>query len=300
VLVRVVRAGVNFIDVYMRSGIYARSDTYVTPLPMTIGMEGAGIVEAVGDGVKEWSAGDRVAYCLARGSYADFALVPHWRLVPVPETIGFDAAAALMLQGSTAHYLTHSAYPIKPGDVCLVHAGAGGVGQLLIQLAKLRGATVITTVGSPDKADLARSRGADHCILYRDEDVRERVLALTEGRGVHVAYDSVGLGHHSQEHPERAPARLVRPVRGQFRVVPSIEPIELAEAGSVFFTRPHLADYMVDAEEVRWRAGDLFGAVAEGRLDAAIHDVMPLEDAGAAHRLIEGRGTRGKLLLEVA
>lgn len=300
VLVRISRAGINFIDVYMRSGVYARSDTYRTPLPMTLGMEGAGRVEQVGEGVTEWSPGQRVAYCLARGSYADCAVVPAWRLVPVPEGVGFDQATALMLQGSTAHYLTHSAFRLEPGHVCLVHAGAGGVGQILIQLAKLRGATVITTVGSSEKAELARSRGADHTVEYRRESFRERVREITGGRGVDVAYDSVGQDtiHDSIRCVRRRGLCIL--FGASSGVVPSIEPLELAEAGSVFFTRPHLADYMADSAEIRGRAADLFGALAARKLEAPIHGVMPLEEAGAAHRVIEGRQTRGKLLLAVS
>ena len=300
VLVRIARAGINFIDVYMRSGVYARSDTYKTPLPMTIGMEGAGHVEAVGESVSGWRPGDRVAYCLARGSYAEFAVVPEWRLVPVPESVDFDQAAALMLQGSTAHYLTHSAHRIEPGQTCLVHAGAGGVGQLLIQLAKQRGATVIATVGSVEKAEIARLCGADHCVLYRSEDFQERVRELTDGKGVHVVYDSVGKDtiHKSIRCVRRRGLCIL--FGASSGVVPSIEPIELAEAGSVFFTRPHLADYMADAHEIRWRAADLFGAASSAKLHSAIHGVFSLEEAAQAHRVMEGRGTRGKLLLAVS
>ncbi len=300
VLVHLARSGINFIDVYMRSGIYARSHTYKTPLPMTIGMEGAGTVAAVGAGVTAWKPGDRVAYCLSRGSYADYAIVVDWKLVAVPDDISFDVATALMLQGSTAHYLTHSAFPLQPGQICLVHAGAGGVGQILIQLAKLRGASVIATVGSEDKARIASDLGADHCILYRNEDFRARVNEITGGKGVHVAYDSVG---HDTIH---ASIRSVRR-RGlcilfgaSSGVVPSIEPIELAEAGSVFFTRPHLADYMASSEEIGERAGQLFRAVQDKRLKVVIDNVLPLERAGEAHKIIEARATRGKLLLAMS
>lgn len=300
VLVRLACAGVNFIDVYMRSGVYARSDTYKTPLPMTIGMEGAGVVEAVGEGVDDWPPGARVAYCLSRGSYAEYAVVPAWRLVPVPDAVSFEQAAALMLQGSTAHYLSHSAYPLQPGDVCLVHAGAGGVGQILIQLAKLRGATVIATVGSTEKAAIATARGANHTILYREEDFAARVREITGGAGVHVAYDSVGKDtiHKSIRSVRRRGLCIL--FGASSGVVPSIEPIELAEAGSVFFTRPHLADYMASAEEIRGRASDLFAAVEAGRLDPVIQQALPLKNAAEAHRMLEGRQTRGKLILAVA
>ena len=300
VLVRLARAGVNFIDVYMRSGVYARSETYKTPLPMTIGMEGAGTVEAIGEGVTDRRIGERVAYCLSRGSYADYALVPAWRLVGVPDTIATDIATALMLQGSTAHYLTHSAYPLQPGQICLVHAGAGGVGQLLIQLAKRRGAAVIATVGSGEKAKIAAACGADHCILYRQEDFRERVAELTGGEGVDVVYDSVGRDTIDESIGCVRRRGLCVLFGASSGVVPSIEPFRLAEAGSIFFTRPHLADYMGDASEIRTRAADLFQAVDDGTLSVTIDRTMPLERAAEAHRHMEARTSRGKVLLAIS
>jgi NADPH2:quinone reductase len=189
VRVRLAYAGVNYIDVYMRTGAYARSHTYETPLPMVPGMEGAGAVEAIGPGVEGFRVGQRVAWCIVRGSYAEFAVVPAWRLVPIPDDVPLDVACALMLQGSTAHYLTHSAWRLRAGDVCVVHAAAGGVGQLLVQLAKMRGATVIATVGSPTKVAIARACGADHAILYRDVPFRDEVMRNTNGRGADVVYD---------------------------------------------------------------------------------------------------------------
>ena len=300
VRVKLAYAGINFIDVYMRSGIYAKSDTYKTPLPMVLGMEGAGTVEKLGPGVAGFEVGDRVAYCICRGSYAEAAVVPAMRLVPVPDDVPLDVATALQLQGCTAHYLTHSAFELKPGDICLAHAGAGGVGQLLTQLAKARGATVIVTVGSEEKAEIARGRGADHAILYRDEDFRERVMEITGGRGVDVVYDSVGADtvHRSIRSLRRRGLCVMFGTSSG--VVDGIEPLELAEAGSVYFTRPHLADYMASREEIRGRAETLFGAYAESRLEATIDRVFPLGEARAAHELIEGRGTRGKLLLEIS
>ena len=295
--VRVECAGVNYIDIYMRSGAYARSDTYKTPLPMVIGMEGAGTVDAVCDGVEGLAPGQRVAWCIVRGAYAEYAAVPAWRLVPVPDAVPLDVACALMLQGSTAHYLTHSAWPVRAGDVCVVHAGAGGVGQLLIQLAKLRGATVIATVGTPEKAAIARARGADHTVLYRDVDFRDEVRRITNGRGADVVYDSVGRDtvHRSiRSLRKRGLCVMFGASSGQ---VEAIAPLELAEAGSVFFTRPHLADYMQDAAEIRGRARDLFEAFAGGRLQVTIDRVLPLAEAAAAHRVLEGRESRGKLLL---
>ena len=299
VLVRLAYAGVNYIDVYMRDGSYARSHTYQTPLPMTIGMEGAGRIEEVGEGVSGLSVGDTVAYCLSRGSYAEFAVVPAWKVVRVPAGIDLAVATTLMLQGSTAHYLSRSAFPLKRGDTCLVHAGAGGVGQLLVQLAKRVGATVIATVGSEDKARLARERGADHTILYRQTDFGAEVRRLTDGRGVDVVYDSVGrdtLPRSIRALRRRGVCISFGASSGQPEPVPLLE---LAEAGSVFLTRPHLADYMASADEIRARAADLFAAVAEGALHVAIDKVFPLAEASAAHGTIEGRATRGKLLLKI-
>ena len=289
-LVKLEYAGVNFIDVYMRSGEYARSQTYKTPLPMVVGMEGIGTVE--GSGV-------RVAYCIVRGSYAEYAAVPAWRLVKVPADVPSPVAVTLMLQGLTAHYLSHSAFALERGHTCLVHAAAGGVGQLLVQCAKLRGATVIGTAGSAEKAAIAKARGADHVILYREKDFREEVMRLTGGRGADVVYDAVG---------KDTIARSIRSLRrrglcinygGASGLVRSIEPLELGEAGSVFFTRPHLADYIASPEELAWRAGDLFAAWREGKLVVTVDREFPLAEAGAAHRYLEARNTKGKLLLRI-
>lgn len=298
-LVKLAFAGINFIDIYMRSGRYAKSDTYKTPLPMVLGMEGAGEVVKLGAGVTGLEAGNRVAWCITRGAYADYAAVPAWKLVKVPDDIPLDAATVLQLQGCTAHYLTHSAFALKEGDICLAHAGAGGVGQLLTQLAKMRGARVIVTVGSQDKAEIARSLGADHTILYRDEDFRERVMEITDGKGVNVVYDAVGKDTIQDSIRSLAKRGLCVNFGGASGLVESIEPLELAEAGSVFFTRPHLADYMRDAQEIAGRTRDLFSAYAQGALKVTIDTVFPLSDAARAHETIEGRGTRGKLLLDV-
>jgi len=299
VLVRLDFAGVNFIDVYMRSGHYARSHTYQTPLPMTIGMEGAGVVAALGSGVTEFRIGQRVAYCIVRGSYAEFAVVPAAKLVAIPDGVPTSIAAALMLQGLTAHYLTHSAYALGAGKSCLVYAGAGGVGQLLIQLAKARGALVIATVGTEEKAAIARERGADHVVLYRDVDFREEVRRITGDRGVDVVYDAVGKDTISRSIRSLARRGLCINYGGASGLVASIEPLELAEAGSVYFTRPHLADYISTASELRGRADDLFAVYRRGDLVVAIDRELPLEEAGAAHETIESRRTKGKLLLRI-
>ncbi len=300
VLVKLELAGVNYIDVYMRNGSYNRSQTYRTPLPMTLGMEGGGSVAALGPGTEGFSVGDRVAYCLARGSYAGYAVVPEGKLVRVPASIPMPIATALMLQGATAHYLTHSAFKLGAQHVCLVHAGAGGVGQLLIQLAKRTGARVIATVGTHEKAELAKARGADATILYRDVDFREEVLRLTSGKGVDVVYDSVGrdtLPSSLRSLKRRGTCISFGASSGQ---PAPVELLELAEAGSVFLTRPHLADYMASPEEIAARASDLFRAVDEGTLGVAIDSTLPLAHVRRAHELIEGRATRGKLLLSIA
>lgn len=300
VRVRLERAGVNYIDVYMRSGVYKKSDTYKTVLPLQLGMEGGGTVDALGEGVTGLKPGQRVAYCLSRGSYAEYAVVPAWRLVTLPDDVPMDIGVALMLQGMTAHYLSHSAFALKPGDWCLIHAAAGGVGQLLTQLAKRRGAMVIGTVGSPEKAEIAKERGADHTILYMQEDFRERVREITGGRGVDVAYDSVGkatVGRSIRSLRKRGLCVMYGTSSG---VVDCIEPLELAEAGSVFFTRPHLADYTASAEEIAGRGRDLFAAWREGGLTVAIDRTIPLSRIRHAHDIIEGRQTRGKLLIEIA
>jgi len=295
-LVKLEYAGINFIDVYMRSGHYARSQTYKTPLPMVIGMEGIGTIAFP---TKEFPAGTRVAYCIVRGSYAEYAAVPTWKLVKVPDDVPSPVAVTLMLQGLTAHYLSHSAFPLEKGHTCLVHAAAGGVGQLLVQCAKRRGATVIATAGSAEKAAIAKARGADHVVLYRETDFREEVMRLTAGRGVDVVYDAIG---------KDTIARSIRSLRrrglcinygGASGLVQSIEPLELGEAGSVFFTRPHLADYIASAEELGARAADLFAAWRTGKLVVTVEREYPLAEAADAHRYLEAGKTRGKLLLRI-
>jgi NADPH2:quinone reductase len=297
VLVHLAYAGVNFIDVYMREGHYRHSATYGAPLPMTLGMEGGGMVERVGPSVKSLKVGDRVAYCLSRGSYAEYAVVPAWKLVKVPAEVPLDVATTLMLQGCTAHYLSHSLFALGPAHSCLVHAGAGGVGQLLIQLARLRGARVLATVGNAGKAEIARNLGAEP-ILYREVDFREAVMVATDGVGVDVVYDSVG-----KETIDRSLRSLKRRgvcvnYGGSSGLVESIRPLDLAEAGSVFFTRPHLAHYMGDSGEINGRAADLFAAYLNKKLKVAIDQIFSLGRAADAHARIEGRQTLGKLLLD--
>lgn len=299
VLVAIAYAGVNYTDVYAREGVYARSHTYPTRLPMTLGVEGAGHVAALGPDVDGLAEGDAVAYCLAPESYAEFAVVPAWRLVAVPPEVPLEVAAALMLQGCTAHYLAHSAYELGAGDTCLIHAGAGGVGQLFTQIAKERGATVIATVGDERKAEIASHRGADHCILYREEDFVERLRELTAGRGADVVYDSVGRATFARS-LQCLRRRGVCVLFGASSGAPeAIEPLALAEGGSLYVTRPHLADYMASADEVRRRAGDVLDLSSAGRLEVMIDRVLPLAEVPEAHRLLESRATAGKLLLRV-
>ena len=297
--VQVAYAGVNFIDVYMRRGMYANNRAYATSLPLTLGMEGAGIVTATGPGVNDIATGDRVAYCLNPGSYAEFAVVPTWKLVKLPRDVSLAIGAAIMLQGCTAHYLSHTLFPLASGHTCLVHAGAGGVGQLLIQLAKMRGARVLTTVGNDEKADIARRRGADEVILYRDTDFRQAVMAVTGGEGVDVVYESVGRETFddsilSLKH--RGTCVLFGASSG---AVTSMNPQILADAGSVFLTRPNLADYMASREEIADRAGTLFDAFTRANLDVAIDGKFPLANAAEAQLILEERKTTGKLVLEV-
>ena len=292
-LVRVAFAGVNFIDVYHRTGLYSRD------LPFTPGMEGAGRVEAVGDGVSHVAPGDAVAWAMHPGSYSELATVPAWRLVRVPDGVGLDRAAALMLQGMTAHYLCRSTRELGPEDVALVHAAAGGVGLLLTQLASAAGATVVGTCSTEAKAERVQAAGAAHVILYTESDFREEVERITEGRGCTVVYDSVGRDTFMDG------LRCLRP-RGHMVLfgqssgpVEPLDPGVLAREGSLFLTRPSLAHYAADREEVEWRAGELLRAVDAGELDVRIHQVLPLEEAGEAHRMLEARETSGKVLLRV-
>lgn len=298
-IVKVAYSGVNFIDIYMRNGTYARSHTYQTPLPMIIGMEAAGTVEAVANDVNDIRAGQRVAFCLSRGAYAEAIAVPTWKLVPVPDDVPLEIAATCMLQGCTAHYLSRSAFPLTKGQSCLVHAGAGGVGQLLIQLAKDVGATVFTTVSTQEKAKIATERGADHCILYRDQDFQAEVMKLTAGKGVDVVYDSVGRDTIMKSIRSVRRRGLCVLFGASSGTVESIEPLVLAEAGSVFFTRPHLADYMSNATEIRGRTDDLFRLFRAGKLHPTVDREFPLADAAEAHRYLAAGKTRGKLLLRV-
>jgi NADPH:quinone reductase len=289
--VRVEMAGVNFIDVYQRTGLYPR------PLPFTPGVEGAGVVEAVGDSVDLVAVGDRVAWALHPGSYADAALVPAQRLVRVPDAVSFETAAALMVQGMTAHYLVESTFLLGPDDTAVVHAAAGGVGLLLVQMARAAGATVIGTCSTEEKAERVRGAGAHHVIRYDQTPFRPEVLRLTEGEGATVVYDSVGQATFRDSLASLRPRGFLVLFGQSSGKVPPLDPADLASGGSLFLTRPSLADYARDRRELEWRAGDIFERVARGALSVRIHDVLPLERAAEAHGLLEGRKTSGKLLL---
>lgn len=290
--VRIEAAGVNFIDVYHRKGQYPGQ------LPITLGMEGAGVVDAVGPGVSEVKAGDRVVYAMQQGSYAEYAVVPVGKLVPVPDSIHTRLAAAVMLQGMTAHYLSHSTYPLQPSDTALVHAAAGGVGLLLIQAAKRRGARVIGTVSTEEKARLAREAGADEVILYTQTDFEVEISRLTDGQGVNVVYDSVGAATFDKSLNCLSPRGYLVLYGQSSGPVSSLDPQVLAAKGSLFLTRPSLAHYAAaDRAELLERAGDLFKWMTAGELQVRIDQTFPLAEAAEAHRYLEGRKTRGKLLL---
>ncbi|MBV9611367.1 MAG: quinone oxidoreductase [Acidobacteriaceae bacterium] len=292
VRVKVAAIGVNFIDVYFRTGLYKTPET-----PVKLGNEASGTIDAVGTGVN-WRPGQRVAYSMARGSYAEYAVVPQSVLVELPENISFEDGAAIMLQGMTAHYLTHSTFALKPGQTCLIHAAAGGVGLLLVQVAKIAGATVIGTVSTEEKADLVRATGADHLIVYTKSDFVEEVKRITANKGVDVVYDSVGTTTFQKSLDCLRPRGLMVSFGQSSGPVGQIDPLILTQRGSLFLTRPNLGHYIADAEELRWRAADLFAWLASNRLKLRIHRVYALADAAQAHRDLEGRVTTGKLLLK--
>ena len=290
-LVRMAAIGVNFIDVYFRKGLY-KAD-----LPIVLGNEGAGTVEAVGPEVTEVAVGDRVAWAMHRGSYAEYLAVPAAMLVKIPGGLDFQTAAAAMLQGLTAHYLTHSTYLLKIGDTCLVHAAAGGAGGLIVQMAKMLGARVFGTVSTADKAQIARQAGADETILYTQRDFEAEVKRLTGGRGVDVIYDSVGQTTFDKSLNSLRPRGVLALFGQSSGPVPPFDANILNGKGSLFLTRPSLAHYLLTRDELLWRAGDVLNWIASGKLKLRIDRTYPLADAAAAHRDLEGRKTAGKLLL---
>ena len=290
-LLRVEACGVNFIDTYFREGRYPAT------LPYTLGQEAAGTVVSVGADVTAVKAGDRVAWCGIPGTYAEFAVAPVARLVPIPEGVSAQQAAAAILQGMTAHYLSHSTYAIQRGDEVLIHAGAGGTGLLLTQMAKTLGARVFTTVSTEEKAALSRAAGADEVILYTQYDFAVEVKRLTEGRGLPVVYDSVGKSTFEQSLTCLRPRGLMALFGGASGAVPPFDLIRLSTLGSLFVTRPTLKDYIATSADLMARAGDVFNEVAAGTLKLRLEHIYPLTEAAQAHRDLEGRATTGKLLL---
>lgn len=291
VRVKIHAAGVNYIDTYQRSGLYQ------VPRPFTLGQEAAGVVDALGADVTEVQIGERVAYASALGAYAEYALVPAWRLVHVPEEITAAQAAAVMLQGMTAHYLACDTFPLKPGDTALIHAAAGGVGLLLIQIAKLRGARVIGTMSTEDKALLAKQNGADEVILYTETDFEPVVKQLTDGKGVDVVYDSVGKTTFDKSLNCLRPRGVMVLFGASSGPVPSFDPQVLNAKGSLFLTRPMLAHYTANRTELLQRANDLFDWMRAGKLHVRIDRTFPLYAAADAHRALQSRATKGKILL---
>ena len=292
VLVEVSAAGVNFIDVYQREGVYPNETPFVA------GNEGAGTVVTTGDGVEDFRPGDRVAWPQSLGSAARFAALRASALVPVPDGVDLETAAAVMLQGLTAHYLTTSTWAVQPGDVALVHAAAGGVGQLLVQMVRARGGSVVATAGGPEKCATARAVGAEHVIDYRAvDDLAGEVRRLTDGRGVDVAYDGVGKDTFDASLASLRPRGMLVLFGASSGQVPPFDIQRLNRGGSLFLTRPMLAHHLATREELQWRAGEVLGAVADGSLHVAVGGRYPLADAATAYADLEGRHTQGKLLL---
>ena len=290
-LIHLDAAGVNFIDCYKRTGLYK------LPLPATLGEEGSGIVESIGEGRTEIREGDRVAWAGATGSYAQHAVVPLAKLVPLPPCVPIEVGAAVMLQGMTAHYLATSTYPLHDGEWCVVHAAAGGVGLLLVQIAKLRGAHVIATAGSKEKAQLARDAGADEVILYTEQDFVAETKRIMGGRGVNVIYDSVGRTTFLPGLDLLVPRGMMVLFGQSSGPVAPLDPQVLNQKGSIYLTRPTLAHYTATREELLWRAGSLFEWIAAGKLSVRIGAEFKLAEAADAHRALEGRKTTGKVLL---
>lgn len=284
-------AGVNFIDTYQRSGQYKMT------LPFTPGSEGGGKIDAIGADVNGFAPGDNVAYAMQLGAYAEYAIVPAWKLVAVPPGVNLMTATAAMLQGMTAHYLTHDTYPIQPDDTVLIHAAGGGTGLLLTQMAKMRGARVLGTVSTDEKEMLAREAGADEIIRYMEQDFESEVKRLTNGRGVHAVYDSVGRDTFLKSLNCLRPRGYLVLFGQSSGAVAPLDPQMLNTAGSVFLTRPTLGHYTRDGREVRRRAGDVLAWLVDGRLSVRIDKTFLLEEAAEAHRYMEGRQSKGKVLL---
>ncbi len=299
VLIRLAWSGINFMDIHTRQGKYAGSRTYPQVMPTTLGIEGAGTVEALGEGVTGFRRGDRVAYCLCWGSYAEFAAVPAWRVVPVPDALPLERAAAAMFHGLTAHYLAHDLGRLGPGVTCLVHSASGGIGQLLVQLGARLGATVLATTSTEAKAEVARRRGATAVFLYEGGAFADRVREATGGRGVDVVFDPIGRPTLRDSLRATRTRGLVVAFGSVGGTVEDLNPIELGEAGSLFLTRPRLADHLPDAATVRRRASDVFAALLDGSLSLEESGRYGLDTVEQAHEALEGRRSVGKPLLEI-
>jgi len=289
--VRIEVAGLNFIDTYHRAG------RYPLDLPATLGMEAGGVVEAAGPGAEAISVGDRVAYADTLGAYAEQQVVPATSVVTVPEAVDTQTAVAVLLQGMTAHYLAHDTYPLQAGETALVHAAAGGAGHLLTQVCKIRGARVIATCGTKEKAEIARALGADEVVVYTDESFTDAVARYTNGRGVDVVYDGVGKATFRESLGCLRPRGMMVLYGQASGAVDPIDPQDLNKLGSLFLTRPTLAHYTAERHEMVRRANDLFGWIARGRLEVRIDRTFRLDEAAEAHRYLEGRNTKGKVLL---
>lgn len=297
VLIRISHAGINFMDVHTREGKYASSRTYPVKLPCTLGMEGAGEVVAVGAETADFKPGDRVAYCIVWGSYAEFAAVPAWRAVKVPDALPLEMAAASLFHGFTAHYLVHDVARLAAGMTCLVHAASGGIGQILIQFARRCGARVFATTSTPDKAQVARAHGAELAVLYDDGRFADAIRDATNGQGVDVVFDP--LGRATLRDSFRATCRrgLVVNYGAVSGAVRDLDPLELGEAGSLFLTRPRLADHLPDAATTRRRAAEIFSALLDGSLKISVAGRYTLDDVEAAHAALEERRMIGKPIL---
>lgn len=292
VIVKLEASGVNFVDIYFREGLYE-----VPEKPVRLGSEGAGIVFAAPDGAR-FKIGDRVAYAMVRGSYAEYAAVPAKLLVALPDSISFEDAAAVMLQGMTAHYLTRSTFPLRAGQICLVHAAAGGAGLLIVQMAKIAGATVIGTCSTDEKAATVKAHGADHVIRYDQQDFVAEVRRITSNEGVDVVYDSVGKTTFAKSLDCLRPRGMMASFGQASGPVGEFDPLLLSQKGSLFLTRPSLGNYISDPAELRWRSKEIFEWTAQHRLSIKIHKQYALRDAASAQRDLASRQTSGKLLLQ--
>jgi NADPH2:quinone reductase len=299
VVVRVSHSGINFMDIHTREGKYAGSRTYPVTLPCTLGMEGAGVIAAVGEAVEGLQAGDRVAWCIVWGSYAEYAVVPAWRIVKVPAALPLEMAAAALFHGYTAHYLAHDVGRLGPGKTCLIHAASGGIGQILIQMARRSGATVYATTSTPEKAAVARACGAHTAVLYDDGRFADAIREATGGHGVDVVFDPIGRATLRDSLRAARKRGLIVNFGAVSGAVRDLDPIELGEAGSLFLTRPRLADHLPDAETVRRRAHDIFTALLDGSLKVTIAGHYTLDNVEEAHAALEERRMVGKPLLNL-